>query len=525
MHIKIKGAGQIVRDWPQRQNSQIVGILLSFFMLEHMDFQYAKKDRSTRHLSPPTMRRKCGKHKRLRRTRTRSTTNNIVIDAYPLPFPYHNDAIFLPVVETGRTRYDSPSLDGFPLPPRSHVLSSASSFRSASPSLASFSITSTRKCQSLDHPHFDSCLPSTSSSISNYRVSNSTSPLTTIAEHQESLARRDARRISAIRQSIFRSLVHREQGLSSRPLAILRSTSTNDCASSGDKVKPWYKDKPKALTDAVQIKRKRSRRRPFLLSILFSRTIFVRSPSTSLQTAAGSQVKECLSSAGDVAQKPENKTYLSLKATIGRPQNQRIHGSFLFYFACWTNLRHVFISAFPPGRITPVCIPLVYLAHHRAHLKLSMRGATHLRISPTASPSPSPSQLSFIHLEIYRLDAFLAKLPNEAPRTIANTTRIVITSYFITYPIRHRHKLNRPSNLFINFATCNFPLPESTCSLTTIEDCCTQCSPLAQEKDTKRTSDSTETSWAAQSPSTSPSPLNRLLKPAEEPNTTAGCSS
>ncbi|KAL0076363.1 hypothetical protein J3Q64DRAFT_1771293 [Phycomyces blakesleeanus] len=35
------------------------------------------------------------------------STDNVAIDAHPLAFPYHNDTIFLPTVESGRTRFDS----------------------------------------------------------------------------------------------------------------------------------------------------------------------------------------------------------------------------------------------------------------------------------------------------------------------------------------------------------------------------------------------------------------------------------
>ena len=36
-------------------------------------------------------------------------TENIVIDMLPLPFPYHNDDIFIPAAESGLNRFDSPS--------------------------------------------------------------------------------------------------------------------------------------------------------------------------------------------------------------------------------------------------------------------------------------------------------------------------------------------------------------------------------------------------------------------------------
>ncbi|KAL1931285.1 hypothetical protein VTP01DRAFT_10422 [Rhizomucor pusillus] len=47
--------------------------------------------------------------KRSRDTSCSGNSNNIAIDVFPLPFPYHNDAFFLPVVESGHTRYDSSS--------------------------------------------------------------------------------------------------------------------------------------------------------------------------------------------------------------------------------------------------------------------------------------------------------------------------------------------------------------------------------------------------------------------------------
>ncbi|KAI7862034.1 hypothetical protein BDF14DRAFT_1860827 [Spinellus fusiger] len=40
-------------------------------------------------------------------TQRHKWTDNVAIDAYPLAFPYHNDTIFMPTVESGRTRFDS----------------------------------------------------------------------------------------------------------------------------------------------------------------------------------------------------------------------------------------------------------------------------------------------------------------------------------------------------------------------------------------------------------------------------------
>lgn len=64
-------------------------------------------------------------NKRRGRKISSTTTQNVAIDAYPLPFPYHNDSTFLPTVETGRTRFDSESTqslyDSQPSSPTSSV--------------------------------------------------------------------------------------------------------------------------------------------------------------------------------------------------------------------------------------------------------------------------------------------------------------------------------------------------------------------------------------------------------------------
>lgn len=41
--------------------------------------------------------------------RNSKLTENIMIDMLPLPFPYHNDDIFIPAAESGLNRFDSPS--------------------------------------------------------------------------------------------------------------------------------------------------------------------------------------------------------------------------------------------------------------------------------------------------------------------------------------------------------------------------------------------------------------------------------
>lgn len=48
-------------------------------------------------------------HASKRSRKQSSSSNNVAIDAFPLPFPYHNDAFFIPVVESGHTKYDSPT--------------------------------------------------------------------------------------------------------------------------------------------------------------------------------------------------------------------------------------------------------------------------------------------------------------------------------------------------------------------------------------------------------------------------------
>ncbi|KAI8336711.1 hypothetical protein BC941DRAFT_427889 [Chlamydoabsidia padenii] len=67
-----------------------------------------KDNNLTPPLSPSSVTTNSSLKHRERKT-SATTTQNIAIDAYPLPFPYHNDCTFLPTVETGRTRFDSES--------------------------------------------------------------------------------------------------------------------------------------------------------------------------------------------------------------------------------------------------------------------------------------------------------------------------------------------------------------------------------------------------------------------------------
>ncbi|KAI9018112.1 hypothetical protein CLU79DRAFT_761758 [Phycomyces nitens] len=74
---------------------------------EHLVASFEKVNQTAR---PGNMR----SNVRVRSSSTFSTstssprsTDNVAIDAHPLAFPYHNDTIFLPTVESGRTRFDS----------------------------------------------------------------------------------------------------------------------------------------------------------------------------------------------------------------------------------------------------------------------------------------------------------------------------------------------------------------------------------------------------------------------------------
>lgn len=50
-----------------------------------------------------------GSHSSSSNKRNSKLTENIMIYMLPLPFPYHNDDIFIPVAESGLNRFDSPS--------------------------------------------------------------------------------------------------------------------------------------------------------------------------------------------------------------------------------------------------------------------------------------------------------------------------------------------------------------------------------------------------------------------------------